>query len=78
MAAPPRKRRLRAEQRRALELPAVDRRGPTEALMLAHGFTRRTLAGLAAAQPQVIKAGGKTIEVGRVRITNVGRRAIES
>ena len=68
--------------RRALEL-LVDQLGTTEALMLAHGFTDRmlgrlVLAGLTAAQPQVIKTGGEAIEVGRIRITNVGRRVIES
>ena len=43
-------------------------------------------AGLAAARREVIKAGGKTIKVGRVkitaagrvRITAAGRRALES
>jgi len=35
-------------------------------------------AGLATAEREVIKTGGTTIEVVRVRITAAGRRAIES
>ncbi len=34
-------------------------------------------AGLAAEELEVMKAGGKTIEVVRVRITEAGRKAIE-
>jgi hypothetical protein len=82
MAAPPRKPRLTAEQRRALQLLASSPLGTTEAIMLAHGFTRRTLgglvrAGLAKAQRETIKAGSHPIEVGHVRITNAGRRMLE-
>jgi len=33
--------------------------------------------GLAAAEREVVKAGGKAVEVVRVRITAAGRRAIE-
>ena len=33
--------------------------------------------GLATAERETMKAGGKTIEVIRIRITDVGRRAIE-
>jgi hypothetical protein len=47
-----------------------------------HGFRRLTIvglvsAGLAAAEREVVKAGGKPIEVVRVRITAVGWRAID-
>jgi len=42
MAAPPRKLHLIAEQRRALQRLASSPFGTTEAIMLAHGFTRRT------------------------------------
>ncbi len=82
MAAPPRKLHLIAEQRRALQLLASSPFGTTEAIMLAHGFTRRTLAGLvraglARAQRETIKAGSQPIEVERVRITNAGRRMLE-
>ena len=53
----------------------------TELLGLGHGFSRRMLAaflrsGLAAAQREVVKAGGKPIEVVRVRIREARRRAI--
>ena len=82
IAVRPRKRRLGGEQRRALRLLAISPFGATEAIMLAHGFTRRTLAGLdraglATAQRETIKAGSKTINVGRVRITDAGRKALE-
>jgi hypothetical protein len=80
-AALPRKRRLSGEARRALEL-LVDQRGTTEALMLAHGFTDRMLvrlvrAGLITIRHEVIKTGAKLIGVGRVRITDAERRALE-
>jgi hypothetical protein len=50
--------------------------------MLARGCTRRTLAGLvraklATARHEIVKAGGKTVDVGRVRITAAGRWAVE-
>ena len=78
----PRKRRLGGEQRRALRLLACNPFGVTEAVMLARGFTRRTLAGLvraelATARHEIVKAGDKTIDVGRVRITAAGRWAVE-
>jgi hypothetical protein len=79
-AVPPRKRRPTLEQRRALQLLACSPFGAAEAIMLTHGFTRGTLAGLfraglAAAQPGTIKANRRS--VGRVRITEAGRRVIE-
>jgi hypothetical protein len=79
----PRKRRLGAEQRRALKLLASSRQGVNEELLVrGHGISRRMLAGLVrtglvAEEREVIKAGGKTIEVVRVRITEAGRKAIE-
>ncbi len=79
----PRKRRLSPDQRRALELLASRRHGVNEELLvLGHSFSRRMLAGLvrrglAAAEREVVKAGGKTIEVTRIRITKAGRQAIE-
>jgi hypothetical protein len=75
---------LNAEQRRALRLLASSGHGVNEELLvLAHGFSRRLRAGLvcrglAAAEREVVKAGGKTIEVVRVRITEAGRRALVS
>src|SRR5258708_2205615 len=82
MAAPPRKRLLNPEQRRALQLLASSPYGTTDVLMLARGFTRRTLAGLvraelATARHEIVKAGDKTIDVGRVRITTARRWAVE-
>jgi hypothetical protein len=56
----------------------------TVKLLLTHGFTRRMLTGLvhnglATAQPETMKgAEGETIDVVRIRITEAGRRAIES
>jgi hypothetical protein len=81
MAAPPRKRGLSPKARNALKLLAVDHRGLTETLLLTYGFTRGMLgglvrAGLATAQRQTVKAGGKTIEVVRIRITEAGQDAL--
>ncbi len=50
--------------------------------MLAHGFTRRLLAGLvsdgfATARGKTVKAGDPTIKVERYLITDAGRRVIE-
>ena len=78
----PRKRALNPVQRRALQLLASSPYGATEALMLAQGFTRRTLVGLvraelATARHEIVKAGDKTIDVVRVRITAAGRWAVE-
>ena len=82
MASSPRKRRLSLKARQALELLAVDQRGLAEALLLTYGFTRDLLAGLvytglATAQRQTVKAGGKTMSVVRIRITEAGRRALD-
>lgn len=73
--------RLTPKARRALELLAVDQRGLTETLLLTYGFTRGMLASLvrtrlATAQRQTVKAGGKPIEVVRIRITEAGRDAL--
>jgi hypothetical protein len=83
MTLPLRKRRLSAEQRRALELLAGSPHGATEELLAyGHGFSRRMLggliqAGLATVQRRVIMAGEVPVEVGKVMITAAGRRAIE-
>lgn len=71
---------LSAEQRQALQLVA-GYRSATKALLLAHGVTCSLLAslvrlGFVTIQPQVIKAGWKTIGVARVRITPAGQDAI--
>jgi hypothetical protein len=78
MPAPPRKRPLGPQQRLALQLLAGSPFGATESTMFVHGFTRRTLArlihaGLVTAERE--KAGGQL--VGRITITEAGRRALE-
>jgi hypothetical protein len=50
-------------------------------LLLAHGFTVELLAdlvraGLATATTERVVAGGRAIEVARVRITPAGRKAL--
>jgi hypothetical protein len=80
MPAPPRKRPLGQEQRRALQLLAGTPFGATEATMSANGFTRKTLvplirAGLATTQRENVTGGSRSL--GRVRITEDGRRALE-
>jgi hypothetical protein len=67
-------------RRRALELLAASRDGVSEAIMIAHGFTVAQMvelvrAGLATA---TALAGGKAMEIARVRITEAGRRAIKA
>jgi hypothetical protein len=47
----------------------------------AHGFTVRLLAsivraGFATANPEIVKAGGRTLSMLRLTITDVGRRAL--
>jgi hypothetical protein len=77
-----RKRRPPASRRRALELLAVSPDGCTEAIMVAHGFTVQQMvdlvrAGLAIAKTERVVAGGRTMQVAQVRITEAGRRALE-
>src|SRR6266446_7264445 len=74
--------RLSAEQRRALEILAGGPRGYTKARLLADGFTVDMLAdlggeGLATAQRETLRVGGRTIRVERYRISDAGRMAIE-
>jgi hypothetical protein len=78
-----RRRGPKPDRRRALELLASCRDGCTEAMMLAHGFSIDTMvelvnAGLASATAEGVVAGRRAIEVARVRITEAGRRALES
>jgi hypothetical protein len=78
MPTPPRKRHLGAEQRRALLLLAGIPFGATDAAISVNGIARKTLASLIRAgfvTVQREKAGGQL--VGRVRITDAGRRALE-
>jgi hypothetical protein len=74
-------RRPKPDRRRALELLASCRDGCTEAMMRAHGFTMDQMvelvrANLASATSERVRAGRKTIEVARLRITEAGRRAL--
>jgi hypothetical protein len=76
------RKRLKADQRRALQLLASSPRGGTEAVLLAHGFRRELLAqlafvGLATVASETMRAGTSTITVERYRITAAGREAIE-
>jgi hypothetical protein len=75
---------LGAEQRRALTMLATSGRdGATRQLLTAHGFSAALIAslvnqGLASLMHEKVRAGGKVVEVAKVRITAAGRRARES
>ena len=77
---PPRRRRVSLEQRRSLQLLACSPFGAAETIMLTNGFTLGTLAGLvraglAMAHSEIVKTDRRL--VGRIRITEAGRRVIE-
>jgi hypothetical protein len=82
MAANSRRRRLSGKARRALEL-LVDQEGSTQAYLGAYlGFTDRMLfllaqAGLITIHHEIINTGAELIDIGRVSITDAGRRALE-
>jgi hypothetical protein len=68
-------------RRRALDLLASCPDGCFEGLLVAHGFSipfivRLVRAGLATAHTERVVAGGRRLEVARVRITEAGRRAL--
>jgi hypothetical protein len=76
----PRKRRLSASARRALEMIANDY--ATESIMLDHGFTSSLLtglvrAGLAMLYRAPLKVGSRTVEVTYMMITDTGRRVLK-
>jgi hypothetical protein len=78
---PSRAQRERSDRRRALRLLADAPEGMTEALMLAHGFRVELLvdlciAGLATAKPEQMRAGRRTMEVVRMKLTEAGRHAL--
>jgi hypothetical protein len=82
MAMTTRSHGLNGEQRRALDMLAGSPHGCTEAALRAHGFTVRLLAkivrtGLAVARPEIVKAGGRTLSMLRLTITDAGRRACQ-
>jgi hypothetical protein len=74
-------RRPKPDRRRGLELRASCRDGCMESIMLAHGFSIDMMvelvrAGLATARAERMVAGGRAMEVVRVRITEEGRQAL--
>ena len=76
-----RRRGPKPERRRALELLAASPDGCSEAIMLAHGFTVDFLVefvrtGMATTRTERVVSGGHAMEVARVRITEIGRRAL--
>jgi hypothetical protein len=76
------KPRLKSEWHKALRLLARSPRGASEDLLeLAYGFSRETMAmltraGLATVVTETLKVEGGTFTIKRLRITDVGRRAI--
>jgi hypothetical protein len=78
---PSRAQRERSDRRRALRVLAGAPEGVAEALMLAHGFRVELLvdlclAGLATAKPEHVRAGGRRMEVVRMRTAEAGRQAL--
>ena len=65
--------------RRALEMLAKSANGCATSLLLAHGFTSSLGAelittGFATAKSERMRAGQRTVDVTRVRITDAGER----
>jgi hypothetical protein len=84
MAVSPRNTPLSVEQRRALVVLIKNPHGLVEdLLMLTQGFDRPLIAGLvdeglATARREIVTSTGHTtIEVVRIRISDLGRRALE-
>jgi hypothetical protein len=76
-----RRRGPKPGRRRALELLAASPDGCSEAIMLAHGFTVDFLVdlirtGMVTTQTERVVAGGRAMEVARMRITELGWRAL--
>jgi hypothetical protein len=73
---------LTAEQRRALAMLATaGRNGATQPLLTAHGFSVSMIAevvncGLLTLTPEKVRAGGRMVDAGKVRITDAGRTAL--
>ncbi len=80
----PHERRLRAEQRRALEmLAAAGLHGCAGATLLGHGCRIDMVAdlvgdGLATESQETVKVGKRKITVARIFITDAGRRVSKS
>jgi hypothetical protein len=69
------------EEKRALQLLAGAPHGHTKKTLRAHGFrdgllSRIMRAGLAVARPEIVKAGGRTVSMLRLTITDLGRQAL--
>jgi hypothetical protein len=76
-----RPRRLAADDRQALAMLAHSPEGLPKELLAAHGFKIERLTalvrdGLAIAQSETVRAGGRRPEITRLRITDAGRRAL--
>ena len=75
---------LTAEQRRALAmLTSAGLNGASQTLLMAHGFCVSMIAGLAkrgfaTLTREKIRAGGRLVDVGKVRITAAGRDALSA
>jgi hypothetical protein len=81
MAVKPRKVWRDTEEKRALQLLAGSPQGCTQETLRAHGFKVTLLArivrvGFAVATPEIVKAGGRTLSLLRLTITDAGRRAL--
>jgi hypothetical protein len=74
---------LNGEERRALGMLArLSAIGCSTSILLAHGFTSSLVAelitaGLATAKSERMRAGQRTVDVTRVRITDAGRAALQ-
>jgi hypothetical protein len=73
--------KVTSEQHRALALLADTPRGCLETALDVEGFTIDVIAeliraGYVSVAPETVRAGGRKIEVARVKITDAGRRAI--
>jgi hypothetical protein len=73
--------RLDTRARDALELLTAASPSCPEPLLLAHGFKTEMLAnlvrkGLATTLTEPVNAGGRSVEVVRLKITEAGRRAL--
>jgi hypothetical protein len=82
MRSPHRRRDIKPDRIRALELLASCDNGCPEGILHAHGLAISDMvelvhAGLAKSSAERVTAGSRTMEVARVRITAAGRRALE-
>jgi hypothetical protein len=71
---PSRKRLPKPTRHRALESLAASRDGATDAILVAHDFSIKQFvdlvrAGLATAKAERVVAGGRSMQVSRLRIT---------